>query len=406
MVIKDIPINHDILVWARKQANLSTERAAQKAKITKIKHGVLAELLTPSLRLEQWEEGNGSPTYSQLINLAKAYRRPILTFFLSEPPKKEIHILDFRSLGNKEAEIIGSEAELSALIRQTEATQKSVREILQESNKEPLHFVGSISLQANPIEVANNIRKTLNYDLTKQSRIRTPDDLFSFIRNKAQEKGIYVIVQGNLGSHHTNMGPNVFRGFTLSDKIAPFIAINPNDTKTANVFTLAHELCHLWLGDTGISNWNSLNIQDFEPSIKNEQFCDQVAAEFLVPKVDLLRDWDLLTIGYEVDIVIKRIARQFKLSPIVIARRLLEFDKISSEDYWEWYNDYHADWLVVKEELKKRKKEPPSYKIRTRTRLGTALINTVMDATREGKISELDASLILNVKVNNFIKIM
>lgn len=406
MVTKDIPVNHDILEWARKQANLSRERAALKARIVEIKKRGSSEPLTPSLRLERWEQGYGSPTYAQLLNLAKAYRRPVLTFFLSTPPNKEVHLLDFRTLGNKEAEISTFEAEFSALVRQSEATQKSVREILQESNKEPLHFVGSIALPSDPVEVAHNIRTTLNYDISNQKGIRTVDSLFTLIRHKAEKKGIYVIVQGNLGSWHTNMGSNVFRGFTVSDKLAPFIILNPNDTKTANVFTLVHELCHVWLGDTAVSNWNSLNIQEPKPTIPNEQFCDQVAAEFLVPKIDLLKQWDLLTIGYEVDVVIKRIARQFKVSPIVIARRLLEFNNISSGAYWDWYDDYQANWLKIKDELKARKKEPPSYKIRTRTKLGNALISTVMDATREGRITELDASLILNVKINNFSKIM
>ena len=406
MVTKDIPVNHNILAWARREANLSLPHAAQKAKISGITEKGSSEPLTPSLRLERWENNDGSPTYPQLIKLAKAYRRPVLTFFLPSPPKKEVHLVDFRTLGNKETEINTFEAEFSALVRQSEAIQKSVHEILQESNNKPLSFIGSVTLDSNPVEVAHNIRDTLDCDFTNQNKIRTVQSLFSFIRNKSEEKGIYVIVQGNLGSRHTNMSPNVFRGFTISDKLAPLIVVNPNDTKTANVFTLTHELCHIWLGDTGVSNWNSLNIQDQKPTIKNEQFCDQVAAEFLVPKIDLIKQWELLTIGYETDVVIKRIARKFKVSPIVIARRLLEFNKISSEDYWNWYDDYQDEWIKIKEKLKSKDSEPPSYRIRTRTKLGNALINTVIDATREGKISELDASFILNVKINNFQKIL
>jgi Zn-dependent peptidase ImmA (M78 family) len=406
MVTKDIPINPDILSWARKEANLSPPKAALKAGIKDLKARGKKEGVSSSLRLERWEKGIDTPTFPQLQKLAKAYRRPLLTFFLPTRPKKEVHLLDFRTLGRKKTEINAFEAEFSALVRQSEAIQKSVREILKESNKEPLPFVGSTTLHSDPVEVASNIRDILNCDLTNQKKIRTVTNLFSFIRDRSEGKGIYVIVQGNLGSRHTNMSPNVFRGFTISDKIAPFIIINPHDTKTANVFTLVHELCHLWLGDTGVSNWNSLNIKEPEPKIQNERFCDQVAAEFLVPKTDLLEQWEMLTIGYEADIVIKRIARKFKVSPIVTARRLLEFNKISSDDYWDWYEDYHDEWLRIKEALKSKKTEYPSYRIRTRTKLGDALINTVIDATREGRISELDASLILNVKINNFSKIL
>jgi len=405
MVTKEIPINHNILVWARKEANLSLSRAAQKAKISEIKKKGSIEPISPSLRLERWENDNGSPSYAQLVKIAKAYRRPILTFFLPTPPKKEVHLVDYRTLGTKEAEINTYEPEFSALVRQSEATQKSIREILNESEKEPLTFVGSITVESNPIGVAQNIRKILGCDLSNL-KIRTPSGLFSYIREKSEENGIYVILQGNLGSSHTNMGPAVFRGFTISDKLAPFIIINPNDTKTANVFTLVHELCHVWLGDSGVSNWNSLNIRDPEPTNKNEQFCDRVAADFLVPKSELLKQWELLTIGYEVDVVINRISRKFKVSPIVIARRLFEFSKITSDVYWNWYNAYQEEWQILKEKQKANKKDSPSYGIRIRTKLGKALINTVIDAAREGKISELDASLILNVKTNYFPKIL
>ncbi len=406
MVTKDIPINHDILSWARKQANLSPELAAQKAHIGEIKKRGTTEPISPSLRLERWERGIESPTYTQLIKLAKAYRRPILTFFLSEPPSKEVELVDFRTLGNKEHEIKAYEAEFSALVRRVLSTQKSIREILQSSNKQSLNFVGSTTLHSSPLEVAHDIRNVLDYKIADQKGIRTVGNLFSFIRRKAEEKGVFITIQGNLGSAHTNMSPDVFRGFTISDKLAPFVVINPHDTKTANVFTLIHELCHIWLGDTGVSNWNSLNIIETQPKIKNEQFCDQVAAEFLVPMTDLLKDWDKLTIGYDDDIVIERLAHQFKISPIVIARRLLESSNISPEYYWDWYDKYQGEWLKIKEILKSKKKVPLSYKIRMNTKLGESLINTVMNATYEGKISDLDASHILNVKINNFSKII
>lgn len=406
MVTKDIPINHKLLSWARKEAKLSLDLAAQKAKINAIKKRGTIEAVTPSTRLERWENDDGTPSYSQLLKLAKAYRRPVLTFFLPDAPKKEVQLVDFRTILNRENEINSFVAEFSALVRQCEAIQKSVREILHESHSEPLTYVGSATTSSNPIELAQIIHTTLDCNFTEQRRIRTVQGLFSFIREKSEEKGIYTILQGNLGSSHTNMSPNVFRGFTLSDKFAPFIVINPNDTKTANVFTFVHELCHLWLGDTGVSNWNSLNISEPEPIHNHEQFCDKVSAEFLVPKTNLLKEWDLLTIGYESDIVIKRIARQFKVSPIVIARRLLEFEKISPKAYWNWYEDYQQEWLQIQQKISSKKTDHPSYRIRTRTKLGNKLINTIIDASREGIISELDASLILNVKTNNFNNIL
>jgi Zn-dependent peptidase ImmA (M78 family) len=407
VILNEIPINHRILEWARNKSNLSRDMAAQKAGISAISKG-LEEPLSPSARLKSWEEGIDRPSYTQLVKIAKAYRRPLLTFFLSQPPEQEIQLLDFRTLANKEPGTYFYDAEFSALVRQTEAIQKSVREIIQESGLKPLSFVSSISMDSNPITAAKLMRETLDYSPWQQKiALRTVNALFNYIRNKAEEKGIFILLQGNLGSWHTNMFPEVFRGFTICDKVAPFIVINPNDTKTANIFTLIHELCHLWLGDTAVSNWNSLNISEPLPHIKNEQFCDQVAAEFLVPISELIEQWEKLTIGYEDnDYLIKRISRIFKVSPIVIARRLLESNKIDTDYYWDWYDQYHSEWLQIKEKIKEAKKEPPSYKIRTRTKLGNGLINTVLDAAREGKITETDASRILSIKIDNFSKIV
>lgn len=392
-----IPINHNMLQWARREARLSPSEAALRARIKAIKARGKTAGMTSSERLKQWEEGFDSPTYPQLVNLAKAYRRPILTFFLSEPPKNETNLLDFRTIGKETPELLAREIEMSALTRQIAATQKSVKELLLELGQQTLPFVGSVSLESEPTKVADNIRGVLEYD-PEGRHGNTPEKLFVELRKQAGSKGIFVLVQGNLGSHHTNLEPDLFRGFTISDKLAPFVVINPHDTKTAQLFTLIHELCHIWLGDSGISNLNSFYIGETKPKSQVEDFCDQVSAEFLVPRIDLIEHWEFFSIGYQVEDTIKRIARKFRVSTIVIARRLLDMGLISRDVYWEWYDRYRTEWEIIKEKIKK-KKEHPDIKIRIKSRLGSGLINTVLTAAQKGVISEYDAAHILKVKM-------
>jgi len=405
MVTKDIPVNHNILVWARKEANLSPGRAAIKADIKDLKARGEKEGLSSTLRLERWEEGIEAPTFSQLEKLAKAYRRPVLTFFLPEPPIKQTRLQDFRTIGSRAIDSDAFSPEFSALLRQIEALQLNIHDLLLDTGSKPLSFVASITPNATPFQVAQQIRSLLEYSFENQRDTGDYDQVFSDIRTKAEQQGIFILLEGNLGSYHTNIAPEVFRGLAISDNIAPFIVINPNDTKPAMIFSLIHELSHIFRGETGISNFNSLDISKRTLPYQNELFCDQVAAEFLVPESDLLRQWGKLTISYSPEESIKRISRHFSVSRIVIARRLLDFGLIDKDFYWEFFDACQEEWRKIGR-TKRTKEIKIPYKIRTRSRLGNRLIDTVIGAAREGRISELDASRILNVKINNFSKIV
>jgi Zn-dependent peptidase ImmA (M78 family) len=68
------------------------------------------------------------------------------------------------------------------------------------------------------------------------------------------------------------LDPEEFRGFVLSDRYAPLIFVNGADFKSAQMFTLAHELAHLWLGRDGV-----FDLQDLQPGNSDvERFCTQL----------------------------------------------------------------------------------------------------------------------------------
>ena len=278
-------------------------------------------------------------------------------------------------------------------------------DLLLDTGSKPLSFVASVSPNTTPIQVAQQIRSLLDYSFYNQKDTGDYNQVFSDIRTKAEQQGVFILLEGNLGSYHTNIAPEVFRGLAISDNIAPFIAINPNDAKPAMIFSLIHELSHILRGETGISNLNSLDISKRNLPYQNELFCDQVAAEFLVPERDLLREWEKLNINYSLEDSIKLISKQFSVSRIVIARRLLDFGQIDNDFYWEFYKACQEEWRQIYK-TKRTKEIIIPYKIRTRSRLGGKLIATVIGAAREGRISELDASRMLNVKINNFSKIV
>jgi len=141
---------------------------------------------------------------------------------------------------------------------------------------------------------------------------------------------------------------------------------------------------------------------DKHTSLQNEEFCDQVAAEFLAPREYLLKEWNIASVGYSSEETIQRISRQINVSRVVIARRLFDFERITREFYWKYVNACQEEW---QKRDKTRKLRVP-YKIRIKSRLGNKLINTVIGAATDGKISELDASRMLNVKINNFPRIL
>jgi len=393
-----VPINNSILKWAREEAGFSLVEAATKAKISELKPRGKFLGLKPWERLKQWEEGVESPSLNQLKQVAKAYRRPILTFFLQKEPQNESFLRDFRTVGERPVSYLKS-PEFAALVRRIEALQKHTKMLLEERQHERVPFVGSINTDEDMSSAVDKIRKALNFPFDDQQRISNKNVLLGALRERAEGAGVFIIFEGNLGSWHTDISPDVFRGLVISDDTAPFIVINPNDSKAAQVFTLAHELVHLWLGDNGVSNFDSLHINR-EGVQEREKYCNGVAAEFLVPKRWLILAWKN-KLEEDLNKNIKSLSAKFKVSEICIARRLVDLRLISKETYWEQYALYIARLKALRQ--KQRESETgPDPTILKRYKLGTKLIHTIGDATEEGRISELEASQLLNIKIDSF----
>lgn len=379
-------VNPQVLVWARETAGLSLEEAAARLKLGTTKrtgHEILA----------QFESGADSPSRSLVLRMTKVYRRPLLTFYLSRPPAQGERGEDFRTI--PEVRRQESAGALDALVRDVFVRQRLVREAVEEAEEAVrLTFVGSASLDQPVAEMGASLIKRLKFDLTEFRHKRTIEDAFKYLRSLVEHTGVFVLLIGNLGSHHSNISADVFRGFALADEISPFIIINDQDAKAAWSFTVLHELVHIWLGATGISGGA------FDQRL--ERFCNDVASEILLPQADLdgqhfdssSRDTLIRSISTYAD--------RCNVSRSMVAYRLFKSQRMHEVEWREVTEYFRQLWLQERGSKKADAADGgPTYFIVRRHRLGNALLNVVRRTLDEGILTPTKAGKVLGIKASN-----
>ncbi|HKR10525.1 MAG TPA: ImmA/IrrE family metallo-endopeptidase [Pyrinomonadaceae bacterium] len=195
-----------------------------------------------------------------------------------------------------------------------------------------LSFVGSVSLQASVESTAAMMRRTLSFDIEERRRMPTWTDALRLFIGQADEAGIMVMCSGVvLNNNHRPLDPEEFRGFAISDDLAPLVFINGADTKAAQMFTLAHELAHIWLGQSAVSDAEASSIPDHQV----ERWCNNVAAELLVPLEMIKHEYNS---GSSLRPELDRLARVFKVSTLVILRRIHDAGGLTKNEFWHEYN--------------------------------------------------------------------
>jgi Zn-dependent peptidase ImmA (M78 family) len=214
---------------------------------------------------------------------------------------------------------------------------------------------------------------------------------------RVEQAGIFVFRQGRLELEEV-------RGFVVSDGHSPFIFINSDDAKAAMIFTLAHELAHLWLDESGISNLEPSKGRRNDEAVQIEQFCNKVAAEAVLKHVAFIDFWRKLDRSAALEDRIERVSREFKVSEEVVARRLRDMRSLTTARYLELRRGYQERWRQHKERETRRMKERgrgPSYYVSKIFNNGYSFTETVVTAFSSGAISGREASGLLDVKVNN-----
>lgn len=388
-------VTPQILVWARETAGLSPHEAVRKLAIRD------TPKMTALARLAAYETGAEEPSRPLLRRMSQQYRRPLHTFYLSAPPPKGDRGADFRTLSG---EIPPHDAAiLDALIREMRARQRMVRDLLKDQDEaEQLSFIGSRAITDGQPAVLDSLRTLLKIELADYRAQKNANDAFNFLRTGAERKGIFVLLKGDLGSHHTTIKLETFRGFSIADEIAPFIVINDKDARAAWTFTLLHEIVHLILGHTGVSGQPGTN--------ETERFCDDVASRFLLP------DYEIEKIGIENISELDAIAQQISefankrhLSRPLVAYRAYRAGVIVPARYSELSKKFREEWQQQQNTQRAQRQSKtggPSYYVARRHRLGNGLTSLTRQMVAEGELSTSRAARILGVHPSQVQKIL
>ena len=364
-----VSVNPDLLRWARERCGLAQN-----------------DLATKFEKLPEWEDGATQPTLKQVEAFARVVHVPVGYLFFRNPPEESVPIPDFRTIADQP--VARPSPNLLDTIYICQERQSWYRDFARVAQQPELGYVGSATVETPPESVAARIRETLGFDLGARRECPTWTEALRLFIRQADDAGVLVMVSGVVMSNtHRRLDPAEFRGFALSDPLAPLVFVNGADTKAAQMFTLAHELAHLWLGDSALSNIGAAPTQGFR---REEVWCNAVAAELLVPlaalRAELRRDEALPHALF-------RLARSFKVSNLVILRRLLDanwLDRARFDVAW-------AEEVSRLRTLSQRGSGGGDFYRTTLSRVSRRFARALVVSTLEGKTLYRDAFRMLGV---------
>jgi Zn-dependent peptidase ImmA (M78 family) len=358
-----VEVKPELLQWAVERAG---DRAALERKYPK---------------LGEWLAGESQPTFKQLEAFAKAAYVPFGFLFLPEPPEEKLPIPDLRTVGSRGVQ--RPSPNLLDTIYLCQLRQGWYQDYAESVGEDPCPFVGSVKIAHSATHVAEDMRRTLGFSIEERRQCRTWEEALRRFIEQAENAGILVMVSGVVGSNNKRtLDPDEFRGFALADKTAPLVFINGADTKAAQMFTLAHELAHIWLGQSALSDAVPASTHNVEV------WCNRVAAELLVPLAELRRE---LEKEDAIDAV-PRLARAFKVSTLVVLRRLLDAEELSRQRFDRAYSA----------EVARLTARPPrsggDFYLTQGARLSRRFARAIIASTLEGQTLYRDAFHLLGIR--------
>jgi len=370
-----VPASIPVLRWAADRAGLSDQDVSRKFP-----------------RWRKWLSGEAQPTMRQLEDFAKRARVPFGYLFLPEPPAEPMPIPDFRTLTDRS--LARPSPDLLDIIYAMQQRQDWLREDQLVFEADPLPFVGSARLSDEPAAIGREMRRCLGLDDGWAAGVSTWTQAVSELRRAIEGQGVMAVINGVVGNNtQRKLDVDEFRGFALSDPFAPLIFVNGADAKSAQMFTLMHELAHIWLGESALSDVGLTPIE----AQRLEVWCNQAAAESLVPAAELLRLWPAVKRESE---RFALVARHFKVSPIVAARRALDRELIDRRDFFVFYDDYREQ----ERERERGRKSGGNFYNNQNTRVGELFTTRLVQAALEGRTGFLEAYRLTGLKGGTFQK--
>jgi Zn-dependent peptidase ImmA (M78 family) len=365
----EVEVNKDILLWAIKRAGSNIPSISK---------------VFP--KFESWLKGDKKPTLKQLEKFSKKVHVPFGFLLLDNIPKEYIPIPYFR---NKTKEKISLNVYETILLLQQR--QEWLREYLIDNNESPLPFVGVNANSVSINEIVKSIRDIFNLNENWAKEFPTWEKALTHFIEQVEKTNIVIVFNSIVGNNTSRkIEVDECRGFVLVDKYVPFLFVNSGDAKAAQMFTIAHEIAHILIGKSA-----GFDLADLLPyNEKTEVLCNKVAAEFLVPAKRLKLEWNSMGKNFQI------LAKQFKVSELVIARRAYDLKLINKNDFFDFYNKY----------LKTVKRSKKSwgggfYKTQKR-RLGDLFPFYLSKALQENRLLYRDAWNLTGLKGKTFDKFM
>lgn len=338
-------------------------------------------------KLGEWEAGETQPTLKQLEAFAGAVHVPIGYLFLPEPPEEPLPIPDFRTHDGRG--VRRASPDLLDMLYACQERQGWYRDFALTVRMPEAAFVGSASLDDRPQDVAARMAEVLGFDLAARAACRTWEEALRLFIAQADAAGVLVMVSGVvLSNNRRTLDPEEFRGFALADRRAPLVFINGADTKAGQMFTLAHELAHLWLGSSAVSDASAAPLNGYR---REEVWCNAVAAELLVPLAALR---PVIQPVEPLDQAMQRLARQFKVSTLVILRRLLDAGALDRPAFDRAWTEERARLR----ELARTGTGGGDFYRTTLSRVSRRFARALVESTMEGQTLYRDAFRMLGVK--------
>lgn len=364
----EVNINENILTWAISRAGFEfhefTERVPDVIK---------------------WLEGEKKPTVKQLEEFSKKVHLPFGYLFLKEPPTENLPIPFFRTNKSQSNQVSLNVYDSVLLMQQR---QEWLKDYLKDNDYEPLSFVGKFKDHPEVNGIVKDIRTVLGLNENWASEHKSWEEALNFLTIQIEDKGIITVFNGVFENNtHRKISVDDCRGFVLVDNLAPFMFINNSDSKAAQMFTIVHELAHIWTGHSA-----GFDFRKLEPANDPiEIICDKVAAEFLVPEVSFSHIWDQ-------NPNIRFVSRYFKVSEIVIARRALDLGKITRSQFFAFYEEY------INREFEKKENQSAGgdFYATTRKRLSITFASHINKAVKSGLLSYRDACKLTSLKGDTF----
>jgi Zn-dependent peptidase ImmA (M78 family) len=333
-----------------------------------------------------WLSGEAHPTFKQLEDFARLTHTAFGYFFLPQPPILALPVPDFRTV--RDASLAEPTTNLLDTIYLCQQRQDWYRDHARIHGLQGLDYAGSASLHEQPEAVAKRLRERLGLSAEARRQLGTWTEALRELISKAEDIGILVMVSSIVGSNsHRKLDVGEFRGFALADELAPLIFLNGADSKAAQMFTLAHELAHIWLGETGVSDTQAGQV----PEQQTERWCNRVAAELLMPMEELHAAY---LSNESIPDAMQRLARVFKVSSLVVLRRLFDAGYITQDVLWQQYRDEQQRL----HEVKTRSSGGGDFYLSLGARTSKRFSKAIVASTLEGLTSFPDAYRMLGVR--------